>query len=67
MNEINNEIEMEAEGIVSIQRKIDQLKIENIESDAKRAEVMRRFEVYFKEFTFFFKKNSLKSVNAMIK
>ena len=45
VNEINNEIEMEAEGIVSVQRKIDGLKIENIEAEQKRAGVMKGLEV----------------------
>ena len=48
VNEINNEIEMEAENIVSIQHKIDSLKIENMVEEQKRGEKMKIAEVYFK-------------------
>jgi hypothetical protein len=44
VNEINNDIEMEAEGIVSIQRKMDQLKIENVEAEHKRADILKGLE-----------------------
>ena len=47
VNEINNEIEMEAENIVSIQRKIDGLKVENVEIEQKRGEIMKTLEVIF--------------------
>ena len=36
---------MEAESIVSIQRKIDALKVENIEIEQKRSEIMKVLEV----------------------
>lgn len=48
VNEINNEIEMEAEGIVSVQRKIDGLKVESMVAEQKRSETMRKLEVFFK-------------------
>jgi hypothetical protein len=48
VNEINNEIEMEAENIVSIQHKIDSLKIENMVEEQKKGEKMKVAEVYFK-------------------
>jgi hypothetical protein len=45
VNEINNEIEMKAETIVSIQHKIDSMKIENMLEEQKINEKMRVAEV----------------------
>ena len=45
VNEINNEIEMEAEHIVSIQHKIDSLKIENMVEEQKISEKLKVYEV----------------------
>jgi hypothetical protein len=47
VNEINNEVEMEAENIVSIQHKIDSLKIEHMVEEQKKGEKMKVAEVYF--------------------
>ena len=47
VNEINNEIEMEAENIVSIQHKIDSLKIDNMVEEQKKNEKMKVAEVIF--------------------
>ena len=50
VNEVNNDIEIEAEGIVSVQRKIDHLKVEGIEAEEKRKVTMKVLEVYLKFF-----------------
>lgn len=49
VNEINNEIEMEAENIVSIQHKIDSLKIENMVEEKNKNEKMKVAEEKMKE------------------
>ncbi|KAL2911404.1 hypothetical protein HK105_209132 [Polyrhizophydium stewartii] len=44
VNEINNEIEMHAEEMVEIQRKIDAMKIEAVTAEEERKKVMRKLE-----------------------